>query len=512
MMFRRHISPRPEHPIFDEKRFWIGISVGVTWSIVMYLFLQAIRSAIFFVFGFDQTEIVVIDFPEFRFYSFIIAFFSIVFGAYQFLEFTLFKNHSFFKKEFQQKVILGNLRYVIWTTLFISFKFILTCFLTLLIGVTSVWKLYSIGWWISILLCIFLYFYFWNNLKRIIPNTLKISLFCFPISLALAFGLAQINPINIAYYQESCLNRTIHYSKQIDIPEATDLDRERRKSRIINFYIAHESDNPHVVKYYINHTKIQLENIPIIIENFKNIKPQNIHNLLIANVIIDKNVKMKNVYPLLSSLRYSGIYKIGLVGIEKNDDSRKRYFTSFPHHLLLNLIPHDQPIIDLVKHIKRNPTAPKNTWKKYLNKNKHSYPRTIEELEIYYTSGHSIEILSDGSFYFNDKKIKSENLIDSITTTLQNNIDQPISFFLDVHPNAPYRSYFYAHHEFKKAKREIRNNIAQEKFSENYKYLPSDQQKEVRTATPFSLHQAYNDSEKFLYNFFKKKKNTAISN
>jgi len=493
-MYRRYISPQQEHPVFDKKRFWIGVSEGVTSAIIMYLFLQVIRSAIFFVFGLNQSEILLIDFSEYRFYSFILAFFSIMFGGYQFLEFTFFKNRSFFKSGFQQKVILGNLRYVIWTTLFISFKLLLTCFLTLLIGTVSVWKFYAIGWWISILLSFFLYFYLWNNLKKIIPNTLKISLLCFPITLGLAFGLSQIKPLDMEYYQEFGLKRSIHYSKQIDVPEATDLRRGIRKSRVINFYIAHESNHPDNVKYYINHAEIQLEDIQSIVENFKRTRPEYVRNLLVGNVVIDKHVKMKNVYPLLERIRFSGINQIGLVGIQKSDTERKRYFNSFPHHLLIRLSLQNQALIDLVEHIKKNPNAPKTTWQKYLDNSIFLYSRNAKELETFF-----------GNYLFDRKKVNAKDLFHSLTMKMQNKNDQLVSFYIDAHPDAPYESYFHIQHEFRKAKYEIRNNIAQEEFSKPIEYLSYEQQKKIRAITPFSIHAAYNADEKFLYDFFKKK-------
>ena len=451
MKFRRSISPRQESPVFDEKRFWIGISVGITWSIVMYLFLQVIRSAIFFFFGFNNLEIVVIDFSEYRFYSFIIAFFSIIFGGYQFLEFTCSKNRTFFKSGLQKKIVIFNQRNLIWTTLFVSFKFLLTAFLTLLVGTVSVWKFYSSSWWISILLSLFLYFYFWNNLKRIMTNTTKLSLIFFPVILGLAFGLSQIKPVDMEYYQEFGLRHTLHYSKQIEVPVGTGLEKIYKRSSILNFYIAELPNHPDSIQYYYGFTEMKLEDVFFIVQEFKKTKSPNSRNSIIANVIIDKDIKMKHVYSLFNRLRYSQINIIGLVGIQKDDDTRKKYFSSFQHNLKVRLPLQDNAINNLTQHIQQNPNAPKSTWEKYLNESIIPWAATPDDVELSYSSKHSIEILPNEKYRLNEVEVSKSDLSFSLKNLLKGSTDEFASFYLNVAHDATYGSYFFVRHEFKRA-------------------------------------------------------------
>ena len=307
-MFQRYILTRPEYPVFDEKRFWMGISIGVAWSIVMYLFLQVIRSAIFFFFGYNGTVVTIINFPEYRFYSFIIALFSIIFGAYQFLEFTCFKNRTFFQSGLQKKIILFNQRNIIWNILFFSFKYLLTAFLTLLIGTVSVWKIYSSGWWISVFLSLFLYFYFWNNLKKILPNATILSLIFLPITLGLAFGLSQIKPIDMEYYQEIGLRHILHYTQKIEVPEGTNIQKISSKSHRLNFYISHAQDNVNHVKYHYGLNEISLSDVIPIIEDVTKNETHRFNYT--SNIIVDKDIKMKDVYILLNRIRSTKILSL----------------------------------------------------------------------------------------------------------------------------------------------------------------------------------------------------------
>ena len=128
-----------------------------------------------------------------------------------------------------------------------------------------------------------------------------------------------------------------------------------------------------------------------------------------------------------------------------------------------------------------------------------------EDLELFFSSKNELQITHDNQYLLNGIKIKPLDLIDSLTTLFQNNPKEGLTLYLNVNDNASYESYFFVQDEFKGARHELRNKIAQAKFSKEFEYLSYDQQKEIRISTPFYIKEAYNSNEQFLYDFFKKK-------
>ncbi|MFK7772600.1 MAG: hypothetical protein AB8F94_10690 [Saprospiraceae bacterium] len=446
---------------------------------------------------------------ETRFYQVIFAFIALLMGQYFFLEFTLSKPKEFLKRNIRKKTILHNSRFSSWTILFVGFKWALSIGLLSMSNVFSIFSCDGIGWWLSLLLVVWWHFFTWQEISRTFTNGRMLSVFAF-------FGIAILSIIftrfipNIyasSYRQKA--KQTPQYQLKIDVP----LSQNNVSTKLIHpsliqtFFVGdpEENDSIKISTFWGNET--EMTSLPLDIENFNHRVPESKKPLIIASLVIDKEIQMKHVLKLLKILSTNNRLKISFATIPADDYNPNLYFEFFGRGLLAHINFHCNDLRLAVEMINKSPkTTVQDLMNFYAKNEKTNCKYSFWKSEKYYQADFDfIKLTSQNEYFFNGKKIAREEIFEKTKDIILEK-NTKANFIFDVDEDTYYEHYFFLRHEHKRAMNEVRNQEARIRFGKNYEFLEKIQQREIRAKYPLMIWEFYSDEERFIFDFFRNKK------
>ncbi|MFK7772601.1 MAG: hypothetical protein AB8F94_10695 [Saprospiraceae bacterium] len=505
MLKTNFIKPTLNIEFFGKTRFWVGLFLGLGYGFLIYCFFNFLNLGMYYFCYMDWAGFTISTPSEHQFYHFLFAFSAFLFGQNIFFEFTLSKSKSFRNDTSREFIILHHSRMVTWYTLFAGFAF---CTTFKLLGYTDVFLLFDffkIGWWASILVLVWLHYYMWMKLAKYFRKVYPMSIFIFFVIGILSFGLSHYDPVPYADIYRNKARNLAHYKLKINPPSSSIVSSRLMRKSTVNTIFVGDPKKVGTQNYGLNDAKGTVEDIPLFVENFNAKVPESRRGLIVTSLVLDKNLKMKNVYDLFQTLSENNRLKISFAALPPNQNNPKVYYEYFNKGLLTHIPPFMpcKEIRKVVEYLKQNPDLPSDFLVQVENESLNCFE--FSNLLLLPNEFETTRITAQNEFIFNNKKIAPEALFEKIKTILWEKKEKAF-FVFDVDDEATYEHYFFLRHEHKRAMNEVRNQGALIHFGKEYEFLEKVQQKEIRIKYPLIIWEFYSNEERFIFDFFKNKK------
>ncbi|HOF15953.1 MAG TPA: hypothetical protein PLF32_01265 [Bacteroidales bacterium] len=446
----------------SQSKIIIGILLGLFFAFTFYSFLYLVRET-FRVLSLTETyDLWILTDKEVRFYNLIFAFISVIIG--QAVAFSIWFDRPksiFEKRNYIKTTILNdqralNLYFLCWFSK-LSIIFGLIFGLTIPGGfyVVSLYPDYN---FVFILIIIVLFLQTWNTMnlsfKRKGQKWMLISAVLLSI---IAFGFSKINLIDYKAINQKLLQKNIHYSYNLELPETESYEKLSEFLSIKNIYIVE--------------TKTQQANAEavIIVDNKKIMNWQSLRSeydvhRMIYRLHIHKSIKMDFVNQVKKDLSKLGISKIAYAVIPTNREYNEKYYQDCSFPIILPNWNTDS--LNLI------------TIYKDLNK----IPNIIEVKQI------------ESDYLINDSLVKKNQ----IKTLIKNLIRQNPNYIIKYHvnDNIVFSDYFKVLTSSKEAIDDLRNEYSEKKYSKQYDLLDYEEVIEVKQKFPFYVFEITTDLKK----------------
>lgn len=439
----------------------IGILVGLLFSFSFYSFLYLSREVLRILSVTETYDLWVLTDNEVEFYNLIFAFISVILGQSVVFSFWFDRPKSIFgKKNYRKTTIINDQRALNWCFLFWFSKLAIFfgIFCLTFPGGFYVFNLYPDYNYIFILILIVLFLQTWNTicltLKRKCQKWMLISATLLTI---VAFGFSRINLIDYKTINQNYLQKNIHYSYNLELPETDSYERLFRRSSRETIYIVEtktqQTDNKPVI--VVNNEEIALEKLHEKIVDWQSKRNKyDMHH--IVRLHIHKSIKMDFINQVKNELTKSGVSKIAYAVIPTNREYDRKYYQDCSFSMILPNWNADW-------------LNPKTIYKD-LNK--------IQNI---------IEVKQTESEYLiNGSLLKTNRIKDVIKELIQNNSDYIIKYH--VNDKARFSDYFRVLSATKEAINELREEYSETTYSKQYDdIIGYEEEAEVRQKYPYLI-------------------------
>jgi biopolymer transport protein ExbD len=472
---KNFLHKEPDFIKISRFKVIIGILVGLFFAFAFYSFLYLIRE-VFRILSVTETyDLWILTDNEVNFYNLIFAFISVIIGQSVTFSFWFDRPKSIFgKQNYRKTTIINDQRALNWY--FLSWFSKLAIVFGLMFGLTFsggfyVFSFYQDYNYIFILIVIVLFLQTWNTIsltfKRKGQKWMLISGALLSITV---FGFSRINLIDYKTINQNYLQKNIHYSYNLELPETDSYERLFRRSLIENIYIVEtktqQANNEPVI--IVDNEKIAIEILHEKIVDWQSMRNEYDIPRMVYRLHIHKSIKMDFVNQVKNELTKSGVSKIAYAVIPTNHEYDKKYYQDCSFSMILPNLNADW----------LNPKAIYRDLNKIQN-----------IIEIKQT---------ESDYLINDSLLKTNRIKDTIKSLIQKNSDCIIKFH--VNDNAYFSDYFRVLSATKEAINELRDEYSEKKYFKKYDLLDNDEESEVRQKFPFRIFEITTDLKKRIEN------------
>ncbi len=504
MLKSNFIKPKLNIEFFGKTRFWVGLFLGLGYGFLIYCFFSFLNLGMYYFCYMDWAGFTISTPSEHQFYHFLFAFSAFLFGQNIFFEFTLSKSKSFRKNTSREFTILHHSRMATWYTLFAGFAFCTTFKLLAYTDVFLLFDFFKIGWWSSILMLLWLHFYIWMKLTKYFRKVYPISILMFFIIGIFSFGLSHYDPVPYSDKYRNKARNLAQYKLKITPPSLSTVSSKLMRKNVVNTIFVGDPEKIGSQNYGLNDAMSTVEDIPLFVENFNTIVAESRRGLITTSLVLDKNLKMKELHKLLQTLSENRRLRISFAALPPNQNNPKVYYEYFDKGLLTHIYPFMpcKEIKKVVEYLKQNPDI---TSDFLVEVEDESFDCSeLSHLLFLPKEFETIHINAQNDFFINGKKIVREALFEKIKDIVWEKKENTY-FIYDADENSTYEHYFFLRHEHTRAMNEMRNQESLIQFGKDYEFLDREQQKEIRYNLPMIGIEFYSKEERFIFDFFRRK-------
>jgi hypothetical protein len=310
--------------------------------------------------------------------------------------------------------------------------------------------------YIFILLVLAVFFSSWNAFILIFRRqAYKILLIAAILNSTVAFGLSQLNILELFPIENNLRKQNIHYKYKYEKVESEYFLCLTKLDLVENLFLVFPKDGMRMDPVILNHNEeINPDSIFSFIQQIRNERDEADRKFLTVNLCIDKNIPMYFVNKLKVDLAKAGQYKLAYAVLPKRSKYDNGTYSRYS-------IPFKQPPLGVLKNSPPPPISPYRFLESSYNE--------FELITIFHQN--------ENEFSIGDHVLGLDSLQSFYREAIANT--EKKIFVFAVNEDLNFEFYLRAFIAYRLATEEARKNYALNYFSKNYDMLNSQDQKKI---------------------------------